>query len=110
MAKPAKKKTKAGSKSRPVVVAKPKTSKPAEKPGIKVSELAQSQPALPPAKAATNFLDAAPPRKRPRDVRDMNRTELEGYAMEIGMLKRSLELPDDRLRQNIVAFLQHTRE
>lgn len=49
-------------------------------------------------------------RNRPRDVRDMNRGELESYAMECGLMRRALELTDDRLRQNIQAFLMHTRE
>lgn len=49
-------------------------------------------------------------RVRPRDVRDMNRTELEGYSKEIGLLPRALELPDDRLRQNIQAFLAEQHE
>jgi hypothetical protein len=51
-----------------------------------------------------------PVRKRPRDVRDMNRVELEDYALEIGLQKRALLLTDDRLRQNIMAFLQELYE
>ena len=44
-------------------------------------------------------------RRRPKDVRDMNRSELEKYALELGMMKRVVQLSDDRLRQNIKAFL-----
>jgi hypothetical protein len=40
----------------------------------------------------------------------MNRGELEAYAMELGLQKRALLLTDDRLRQNIVAFLQELFE
>lgn len=50
------------------------------------------------------------PRVRPRDVRDMTRIELEGYAKELTMGDKYLQLSDDRLRQNIQAFLIHTRE
>lgn len=49
-------------------------------------------------------------RVRPRDVRDMTRAEMEGYALELGMLKRALELSDDRLRQNIIAFVDEIYE
>lgn len=49
-------------------------------------------------------------RARPRDVRDMDRAELESYARELGLLSRALELPDDRLRQNIQAFLAEQYE
>jgi hypothetical protein len=52
----------------------------------------------------------ATPRQRPRDVRDMTRPELEAYALELRMMKRCLELSDDRLRQNIVAFLDEFYE
>lgn len=48
---------------------------------------------------------APPARRRPKDVRDMTRPELEAYALAIGLQKRALELSDDRLRQNIMAFL-----
>lgn len=51
-----------------------------------------------------------PPRKRPRNVDDMTRPELEDYAKEVGLLPRALQLSDDRLRQNIKAFLTHTRD
>jgi hypothetical protein len=47
---------------------------------------------------------------RAKDVRDMDRPELEAYAMEIGMMRRALTLTDDRLRQNIQAFLAETME
>lgn len=50
------------------------------------------------------------PRARPRDVRDMNRQELQDYALEVGLLRRNLSLPDDRLRQNIQAMLQERME
>lgn len=49
------------------------------------------------------------PRARPRDVRDMNRQELEDHARELTMAPKYLQLSDDRLRQNIQAFLMHTR-
>ena len=58
-------------------------------------------------KAPAEALPApAPARKRPRDVRDMTRPELEAYAMELKMLPRCLRLTDDRLRQNIVAYIE----
>jgi hypothetical protein len=52
----------------------------------------------------------ASPRTRPRDVRDMTRGELEQYALELRMMPRCLRLTDDRLRQNIMAFLDEMYE
>jgi hypothetical protein len=40
----------------------------------------------------------------------MNRQELQDYALEVGLLRRNLSLPDDRLRQNIQAMLQERME
>ncbi|HEY9544547.1 MAG TPA: hypothetical protein VIR56_00990 [Solimonas sp.] len=52
------------------------------------------------------------PRRNGRvvDVRDMTRPQLEAYALELGLMRRALELSDDRLRQNIQAFIAESME
>src|SRR5258706_14841770 len=56
-----------------------------------------SEPAPSPEPFPRTATDDAVPasatlRKRPRDLRDMTRPELESYAMEIGLMKRALLL------------------
>jgi hypothetical protein len=69
-----------------------------------MAESLPSPPAITPQREAAMSCDA-PARRRPRDVRDMSRPELEAHARELHLLPRALELPDDRLRANIQAFL-----
>lgn len=50
------------------------------------------------------------PKKRdPRDLRDMDRAQLEAEASRVGLIEsRFKELTDDRLKQNIMARLDET--
>src|SRR3546814_4479769 len=52
------------------------------------------------------------PRRNGRvvDVRDITRPQLEAYALELGLMRRALELSDDRLRQNMQAFIAESLE
>lgn len=109
-AKTAKKKVKAGSKSRPLPASKPKAAKPAVAPKAVAPIKADVPPKADAPASKTKPDTPVITRPRPRDLRDMNRGELEDYAKEVGLLPRALELSDDRLRQNIMAFLMHTRE
>jgi len=68
---------------------------------------AKAAPAAVPASTVPSAVSEAAPRKRhPADLRDMNRAELEAHALKHGLNPRNFHLSDDRLRQNIMAHLE----